>query len=112
MFHRWLARHPDWGPPGRLMRLCKELNVDLFDLGEPGKRLPTYNDYCDAVLGPLEAAWLEIEVVCGTGGEEQLVQDAGKAAARTLIPVDEAQQLLKSAWSSWRLDLQKPNTEW
>jgi hypothetical protein len=106
-FHRWLLRTEEHksGPASRLADLCRHLGMDLVDLGLSGRR-PEMSDYQEALLGALTAAWMEVEVFSNGGGQEGVAQ-AAKAIGDALVPEAEASMLLRSAWRSWLLYLQR-----
>jgi|ETNvirenome_6_85_1030632.scaffolds.fasta_scaffold00900_23 hypothetical protein len=105
LFHRWLLREGEdhCGAPGELLTLCQELNVDFHDLVVG--RLPSYSDYEEALLGPLRAAWTEIESF--SGSKEREIEMAARSASDSLVGEEEARVLLRRSWSWWTLYLQR-----
>jgi hypothetical protein len=105
-FHRWLPTQLEGSPAGKLWQLCGELRVDLEAVPPPGQP-PTYADYLGGILGPLAAAWMDIEGVYGTRKQpiEKEVRKAAKDAAKGLTTEKKAERLFSRAWSSWRLYL-------
>jgi|TARA_Y100000034_G_scaffold112483_1_gene146512 hypothetical protein len=66
-------------------------------------------DYEAEIMGVLSSQWLWIETFSGPGEKE--VRDAREAAKKTLVPPDEAEKLLRSAWRTWLLHFQTPKEQ-
>ena len=103
-FHRWLAAEEAYSPllpAGRLACLCRILRVDLREAGI-GDNLPRKDDYEESILGALTAAWMELEAFQpgGSGGQEEAVEVAGRAA-QDLATEEDTKALFRSAWASW-----------
>ena len=67
--------------------------------------MPTAADYEQEILAKLSAAWLEMETLNGIKEPEAV--EAREQVVSTLVEEEEARRMLRRAWSTWLLYLQK-----